>query len=565
MKTSGSFHIVILTILATLLLAGTTAMADLTDGLVGRWNFDEGFGSTAYDWVGDNDGTAYGAQWTIGQIDGALDFDGLNDRVEVPHSDSLNLTSELSISMWIKPHILPNAEKDMIYKAVDNRLNSTRTNYGFGTWDIGRLLFVFRNLADTTFPIYQTTDVVLSVDTWYHVCVVHRFGNGSDMKIYVNGIPQPASWIQGTGNEMPKTGNYPLEIGSMRRGGGTFGKFFDGKIDDICLYDRVLSDEEVQSLYSYRWTLEYITDELERALTQKAGALAALDAAMEKESSAYSALEEVLESGDYGDLQKTDIAKVKRGINSAMRQQGQAENVLNKSVAKLENSLILLGLQTTAHPDPNLVSHWRFDEGAGSTAHDSAGNNDGTLVGDISWTAGKVGDYAIDFDGDSDYVEIANDDSLNITNEITISAWVKPLAYHSSLNTIVQKWGALSNRRQYLLAIYNNKVRWYISTNGLNAPNLTGNSDIPLNQWSHIVGTYNGSTLKIYVNGSFDSHKAQFGSIFSSDISARIGGYGADSEWANNIYFNGSIDDVRIYNRTLPAVEVVLLYCNLLD
>jgi len=68
---------------------------------IGWWKFDEGEGNIAYDSAGNNHGTIYGAQWTTGQINGALDFDGVDDYVEIADDDSLTPSSEITISFWI--------------------------------------------------------------------------------------------------------------------------------------------------------------------------------------------------------------------------------------------------------------------------------------------------------------------------------------------------------------------------------------------------------------------------------------------------------------------------------
>src|SRR3989344_1010027 len=109
------------------------------------------------------------------------------------------------------------------------------------------------------------------------------------------------------------------------------------------------------------------------------------------------------------------------------------------------------------------VAHWTFDEGSGNKTSDSSSfGNDGTCYGmgtSCNWTSGKYG-YGINFDGINDYVEIPNSVVLNITNNITIEAWVKrsstfPAGYH----TIVAKRGPGSNT-QYTLRFYDDSLRF---------------------------------------------------------------------------------------------------------
>ena len=72
-----------------------------------------------------------------------------------------------------------------------------------------------------------------------------------------------------------------------------------------------------------------------------------------------------------------------------------------------------------------LVGYWEFEEGSGGTAYDSAGSNDGALVGVPDWVTGRVGDYALDFDGVGDYIELPDTIKTHLGWNYTISAWVK--------------------------------------------------------------------------------------------------------------------------------------------
>jgi len=208
------------------------------------------------------------------------------------------------------------------------------------------------------------------------------------------------------------------------------------------------------------------------------------------------------------------------------------------------------GFTTWIEFDPNLdlVSWWQFEEGGGTEANDSAGTNDGTLYGDPCWVAGYVGDWALDFNGVSDYVEVADDDSLDITgSEITLSAWIKPDSLANA--NIVRK---RQSDDGYYLIIYGGKIRLAINDVGWNyggyAPPSTG-------QWYHVVGVYDGSSRKVYVDSILRDTQSQSGNIVSNDVPLRIGTKNGSFE-----SFGGTIDDVRIYDRALTEPEVLHLY-----
>ncbi|MDQ1316411.1 MAG: LamGL protein [Candidatus Poribacteria bacterium] len=206
----------------------------------------------------------------------------------------------------------------------------------------------------------------------------------------------------------------------------------------------------------------------------------------------------------------------------------------------------------------DLVAAWSFDEGSGNNAKDISGNgHDGTITG-AKWTDGKFG-KALDFNGDGDQVLVPNDDKLNIKGELTVEAWVFPKGWNPDLNAIAQKWEDASNKRQYELNVYTERNWWYVSDAGSNFPRAEGQIPVPLNQWTHLAGTYDGKKLRSYTNGKFDVELAQANGIFVSDIPVVIGGYGPKTPkcfYAQNRHFMGIIDEVRFWNKALSEDEI---------
>src|SRR5262249_25047021 len=90
-----------------------------------------------------------------------------------------------------------------------------------------------------------------------------------------------------------------------------------------------------------------------------------------------------------------------------------------------------------------------------------------------------------------------------------------------------------------------------VSTNSYGQRNVTGPSALPVNTWTHLAGTYDGTTLRLYVNGTLVASQAASGTITTSTGAVRLGG---NAVWGE--YFRGRIDDVRIFNRALSQAEV---------
>ena len=200
------------------------------------------------------------------------------------------------------------------------------------------------------------------------------------------------------------------------------------------------------------------------------------------------------------------------------------------------------------------------DDLATTAVLDSKGSNDGTLEGgnnteDIS-VAGKI-NKALDFDGTDDYINCGNNASLDITDVITLSVWLK--------------WdGAVNGWNDYRVLIYGTdtyrifggsvsagKIHMSIWGSGetwINTPASTTRVDD--GEWHHIVGTSDGTTLCLYVDGVLEA------SIESGTINNLIGNVYIGARATGTSGWNGKIDDVRIYNTALTPYYVKLLYNN---
>ncbi len=200
-----------------------------------------------------------------------------------------------------------------------------------------------------------------------------------------------------------------------------------------------------------------------------------------------------------------------------------------------------------------LVAAYSFNETSGATVTDLSGNNNtGTLGSTVARTAqGRFGG-ALLFNGDS-FVTIPNSASLALTTGMTLEAWVFPTA-STGLETALMKEqpGGLV----YALYASSSASRPMVYFNTGPSTNrhryLTGPAALPLNTWSHLAATYDGVTLRLYVNGAQVSSQPHTGSLVTSTGALRIGG---DAVWGE--YFRGMIDEVRIYNRALLPAEIV--------
>jgi hypothetical protein len=226
-----------------------------------------------------------------------------------------------------------------------------------------------------------------------------------------------------------------------------------------------------------------------------------------------------------------------------------------------------LSLTVTPPTPPNssinsgLAGYWRFDEGSGSTTIDSSGNgNTGTLMGGPAWTTGISGG-ALQFNG-SNYVSVPNSSSLSIGGSaISFGA----MYYHTSTSDGFLL-GKIGSNYTYGLAIDNSAQQFivYLKTGNLRSTvkALKFPASVPnglesyQNKWIQFFVTYDGATLRAYINGVEAANMPASGGVFTTKDNFAIGSRG-DESWTK---FNGTIDGVRVYNRALSAQEVLTLY-----
>jgi hypothetical protein len=189
-----------------------------------------------------------------------------------------------------------------------------------------------------------------------------------------------------------------------------------------------------------------------------------------------------------------------------------------------------------------LVAHYSFDEGAGNILYDSSGNrNHGTLVNSPTWVQGIKGG-ALSFNGSNQYVTIP---SISITNNITVSCWFVSFN-NNQFGFLVSKSPVNSN---WELFFEGGALKW----RGASYPPEIYIIPPIVNKWHHAVITQIGTIAQIYIDGILVI-SATIPIIANGNGPILIGTYG------EAYYFNGLIDEVRIYNRALSAQEVQNLY-----
>jgi len=215
--------------------------------------------------------------------------------------------------------------------------------------------------------------------------------------------------------------------------------------------------------------------------------------------------------------------------------------------------------------EEGLVGHWTFEDGTGTIAGDYSGNgNDGTLQASMTeddWVDGKLG-TALDFDGSNDSVSVPTQPEFENLQQITVAGWFKTDSFSGNFHGLLDITGIL---RMYHRFDTNDVT---IGTPGWSTPgtwNTTANLSVGV--WYHVAATYDytqpvGTGSIVYINGSNANATAGVaeGGSFTPPASAPVT-LGV-ANLSGNRYYDGVLDDFRIYNRILSAEEMLSLYEN---
>jgi hypothetical protein len=227
---------------------------------------------------------------------------------------------------------------------------------------------------------------------------------------------------------------------------------------------------------------------------------------------------------------------------------GSDSFVYRASDGLLSSAATTVSIAVTPASSTSLVAAYSFNEGSGTTLTDRSGRGHTGTVSGATWsTQGRFGG-ALSFDGVNDWVTVADTAALDLTGALTLEAWVRP--------TALAAWRTILLKEQtggLVYALYvtetGSRANGYLrigSELGLSAP-----APLAANTWTHVALTYDGAAMRLYVDGTQVATRSQTGAITASSGVLRIGG---NAPWGE--YFQGLIDEVRIYNRALTQAQI---------
>jgi hypothetical protein len=204
--------------------------------------------------------------------------------------------------------------------------------------------------------------------------------------------------------------------------------------------------------------------------------------------------------------------------------------------------------------DASLVGCWPMEEGSGTTLIDATSfGNDGNITGVPTWVAGYRG-QALNLSGTGQYAIVVDDNSLDISNAITLAAWIRP--GKTGTQNIIKKTLGTTTANGYELSL-SSSGKVFVRLNGNAAYRIDSTTSYPINgtTWMHVATTFDGATIRLYINGVQEGFKPGI-AIGTNNTNL---GIGAEPAASPINFFQGALDEVRIYNRALSLSEIEVL------
>jgi len=514
------------------------------NNLVGYWKMEENSGSTLIDYsqYGNNASISFPANvsWGVGIEGRAINMAGIkNGHGNVNHNASLVFSNALTISAWVRPNRLSN-----------NRIISKMNGDGFelGTNSNGKLEFrINRQSSGTAYRIYSNTNYPSNGNTWIHVAVTF---NGTSSSIYVNGV------LDNSFTYPPFTIN--PNSASIQIGAREGIDRWEGALDEIRLFRRSLTGLEIAALLSTQPTLPDVPQ-----------LIFPINNAVQSPISLNLTWSQVLDATTY----RVQVANNQNFSPLLIDQSGIS--LTNFALSGLQNStthhwrILSTNLQgnsswsqvrtftTLANTNPNLIGLWKMNEGSGNILFDNSGFNHNATIqisNGVTWVAGKE-NLAIRLDGiNGRYALVPHNETLNVSQQITLSAWIKPTALAN--RQIISKGGPNGFE---LSTVDLGKIEFRINREANGSTfRLRSIQNYPTNGqiWIHVVATFNGTRSTLYINGVLDnSQNFPQTAILTNTSPLQIGTRNTGSnKWI------GDLDDLRLYNVALTESQIQTVY-----
>jgi hypothetical protein len=540
----------------------TPAASTYAAALVGMnpmswWRLGDDSGSIAHDSWGGRNGRYENSfpNSTPGALldddDGALNVFGSSSRMIVTNGADFNFfgTNAFTLVTWARPDVFSGVQRLM-----SNRSSTPNGGYGFGFLNNNQIRLTGFGVADINASVAS-----FNLGEWYHVAAV-RYNNRMDL--YINGTLRTS----GTLANVVATTNAAVRVASPFQLGGnpTLTEWFSGAIDEAAVFNRPLTSNEIAQLYSARFGAllpPSLTRQPEPNLLYAGGTANFIAEATGSQPLGY-----LWRSNGVPIAGATNASYAIPAVTLAMSGGNYSVLVTNAagSVTSMDASLTVLpayGYQAAVGAD-GPVAHWRLGEAFGPTVFDTFGGYNGYdtngVVFGVPGALGTDTNTAIQLDGTAAHVQVPHAVALNPAI-VSVECWARVTGGAGNYRAAVS-----SRDYQAGYIIYagnNNDWQFWTRTPGGSWANQ-GGLPVVEGEWTHLVGTHDGTNKNFYINGVLVSSLAD--TNYSPNLlrPLRLGaGNNEDDPAAGSIYpFAGDLDEVAIYNRVLTPAQVALHY-----
>ncbi len=546
----------------------------LEDGLAGHWQMEEGSGTILLDSsLYGNDGTLYGDPGWVAGVDGlALDLDGAGDYALVPDDPSLDITDEITLAMWVRPRVV--GPQYLVKKAT----LSVTAGYELSFSSSGKVFTRFNQASSgNDYRIDSVSSYPVDGTTWVHLAATY---DGSDIRLYFNGVEEASA----AATFSIAANTLALGIGAQSDGASQF----NGSMDEARVYDRALTLTEIEELASATpdeadlWVTKddgqtealpgtavtytivvgndgpdgatgaAVTDNFPAGLAGVSWTTAVTGGASSTTGSGSGNIGDTVDLPNGSTVTYTVDATFDAGATGAVVNTASVDPPGGTTDPDLADNSATDSTWMTGTGDPDLVAQYAMEEGSGTALiASSLHGNDGTLYGDPGWVAGVDG-LALDLDGAGDYALVPDDPSLDITDEITLAMWVRPRVVGTQY--LVKKATiSVTDGYELSLSATGKVFTRFNQASSANAYRIDSTTSYPADgtTWVHLAATYDGSDIRLYFNGVEEASAAATFSIAANALSL---GIGAQSDGGTE--FNGSMDEVGVYDRALTLTEI---------
>lgn len=484
----------------------------------------------------------------------SLYFDGVDDYVNVSNPD-LEVGNAITVEAWIKAE----SWQPMLYKGtvISNGNNSGGDNgFDFRAAENGKAEF---NISVDGAWVTATTDALMSVNEWNHIAATY---DGATLKVYVNGVLEVSNQTSGT------ISAFGGDLFFAECPGWT-GRFFNGNIDEVRIYNVALTSEEIMAdicspltgseagITGY-WPMNEgsgttVVDESENS---NDGTLLHMDIASCWQDNYECNLTNadvgvsVLVSPQSG-FELTNAETVTVTINNYsldvetgfdVSYQVNGGDIVTETVTEDIPGLGTLDFTFSQTVDLSAYGEYEF---VCTTLLDGDINNANNSNTSLVYNFSDDANFSLEFDGIDDEVAIANTDEINPTESLTVEAWIYANSWRTNIwqGAVVSKVQGDPDRGYTIVAGRDGRAEFQISDNGSWSGAQSGPVML-LNRWYHLAGVFDGSTVKLYINGILQAQNSA-SQIAASDCDLLIG---ECPGWGGNRNFDGRIDEVRIWD-----------------